>query len=89
MWSIGHCSCDVFVTGGEANRAAMAAGVRRGGGGAYLAWSAHPLSGFSSVGVDIVSWEGCGPEIGLWGPWYEDPGSLEEMPDLFNVGDSE
>ncbi len=87
MHPIGSSLCDVLVTGGVANRAAVAAGVHHGGGGGNHARSAHPLSGFGGVGVDIVSRERCGSEVGSWDPWYEDPGLLEEMSDLLDVGD--
>ncbi len=88
MRPIGRSLRDIFITGGVENRAAVAAGVRRGGGG-NRAQSAHPLSGFGGVGVDIMLREGCGLEVGWWGPRDEDPDSVEEVSDLLDVGDSE
>ncbi len=88
MRPTGRPSCDIFVTGGVANRAAVAAGVRHGGGG-DLTWSAHPSSGFRGVGVDIVLGKWHGSEVGSWGPRYEDPGSLEKVSDFLDVGNSE
>ncbi len=90
MCPTGRASCDVLITGGDANKAAMVAGVRGGGGGGgNLTWSAHPSSGFRGVGFDIVSREGCGSKVGSQGPWYEDPGLLEEASDFLDVGNSE
>ncbi len=64
----------------------MVADVRRGG--ADLPWLAHPSLGFGGIGVDIVSRERCGSKVGSWDPRYENPGSLEEVSDLLDVGDS-
>ncbi len=88
MRVIGRSLCDILVTGGVANRAAVATGVCCGGGG-NIARSAHPWSGFSGIGVDIVEREGCGSEVGSWDPWYKDPGSLEEVSDFLYIGNGD
>ncbi len=75
----------LLVAGGEANRAAVAADVR--GGGGDLTRFAHPSSGFGGIGVNIVLRERGSSKVSLWGPRYEDPGSLEEVPNLLDVGD--